>query len=915
MKKLFATLLLGLAVGSAAAQTAEEVRQDFFGRFSETAAREAAEAMMQQNLTPECLSALEFLYAYMPAPDMADYPLSYYISQTECALRARREMPWGTKIPEREWRHFVLPVRVNNENLDTFRTACYEELKQRVAGLSMRDAVLEVNHWCHEYVTYQPSDARTSAPLATMRTATGRCGEESTFTVSALRAIGIPARQVYTPRWAHTDDNHAWVEAWVDGKWYFLGACEPEPVLNLGWFNQPASRGMLMHTKVYGRYDGPEDVISRTPCYTEINVTSNYAPVARTTVVVTDTAGQPVPGARVEFGLYNYAQFYTVCRALTDSAGCASITAGLGDLLAWAARDGRYGFAKFTVGSADRVSVCLDHRAGDSFSLDLDVTPPAGRNNLPQVPEAAVRANDHRKAVEDSIRTAYVRTFPDSARIAGFARQSGLDFARIRPLVEKSRGNYAATFALLERYGTDAATLLETVSDKDLRDFELPVLADHLTAARAGADSLGAWVSSPTYRHYVLSPRIANERLTPWRSYLQQAFTAAERDSFSRAPERLALWVMQRVRTDSLHNPLQLCLSPEAALRCRLADVAGQGLLFVAAARSLNVAARIDEVTGKVQYATDRTDAPRWQTVPFDDQQWRKAILAQEKVAQARRQLGLTAEPAAAADTLAAPAPQAAAARSGRLTLTYTPRQYMENPKYYSHFTLSRLDNGLPVLLNYPENDTWQRTFSHATAVDAGDYLLTSGTRMADGSVLAHLAVFPVRPGHDVEVPLVMREDQTGLQVIGGFNSENLYFDAGSQAVKSILSTTGRGYFVVGLLRANNEPSNHILHDLEKLHADLEKWGRPILLLFPSHEELERFEHNRSEFPNLPATVRFGVDSEGAVAADLFGSGLVPSRETPLLVLGDTFNRVVFCVQGYTIGVGEQIKQAVKKLN
>ena len=79
---------------------------------------------------------------------------------------------------------------------------------------------------------------------------TGRCGEESTLLVAALRSVGIPARQVYTPRWAHTDDNHAWVEAWADGKWYFLGACEPEPVLNLGWFNAPASRGMLMHTKV-----------------------------------------------------------------------------------------------------------------------------------------------------------------------------------------------------------------------------------------------------------------------------------------------------------------------------------------------------------------------------------------------------------------------------------------------------------------------------------------------------------------------------------------------------------------------------------------------------------------------------------------------------------------------------------------
>ena len=86
----------------------------------------------------------------------------------------------------------------------------------------MHDAVLETNHWCHEKATYTPSDSRTSSPLATIKTAYGRCGEESTLLVAALRAIGIPARQVYTPRWAHTDDNHAWVEAWVDGKWYFL---------------------------------------------------------------------------------------------------------------------------------------------------------------------------------------------------------------------------------------------------------------------------------------------------------------------------------------------------------------------------------------------------------------------------------------------------------------------------------------------------------------------------------------------------------------------------------------------------------------------------------------------------------------------------------------------------------------------
>ena len=157
---------------------------------------------------------LDFLYQYMPLPDKADYPRDFYVENVRATLKARAEMPWGKIIPEREFRHFVLPIRVNNENLDRSRIEFYKELAPRVKNLPLKDAVIEVNHWCHEKVTYRPTDGRTSSPMAAVKTAYGRCGEESTFLVAALRSVGIPARQVYTPRWAHTDDNHAWVEAW-----------------------------------------------------------------------------------------------------------------------------------------------------------------------------------------------------------------------------------------------------------------------------------------------------------------------------------------------------------------------------------------------------------------------------------------------------------------------------------------------------------------------------------------------------------------------------------------------------------------------------------------------------------------------------------------------------------------------------
>ena len=125
---------------------------------------------------------------------------------------------------------------------------------------------------------------------------------------------------------------------------------------------------------------------------------------------------------------------------------------------------------------------------------------------------------------------------------------------------------------------------------------------------------------------------------------------------------------------------------------------------------------------------------------------------------------------------------------------------------------------------------------------------------------------------------------------------------------------TGRGYYALALLRPDHEPSNHILHDLERERAALEAWGRPILLLFPSEEALARFESRKSEFPNLPRTVVFGVDDRAECLNDLCRSELLHSDALPVVIVADTFNRVVFRTQGYTIGIGDQLVQTVAAL-
>ena len=837
----------------------------------------------KENLTADEQEALKFLYAYMPLADVTDYPTSFFADNVRMSFKARKEMPWGKNVPELLFRHFVVPIRVNNEALDNARSVFYNELKDRIKGMSMMDAIIEVNHWCHEKVTYQPSDARTSAPLATLKTATGRCGEESTFAVAALRAVGIPARQVYTPRWAHTDDNHAWVEAWADGKWYFLGACEPEPVLNLGWFNAPASRAMLMHTRAFGDYNGPEEVMLRTSNFTEINLTSNYAPVAPIDFYVKDSEGKPVENARVEFKIYNYAEFFTAVTKYTDANGHTSLSAGIGDLVVWASKDGKYTYQKVSFGKDKETILTLPEGAPTSSvgALEtsaptkctyLDIVPPKEDPQLPYVSDEMHKENQRRFALEDSIRKAYTATFPTMEE-AKRINERGAEY------IFKSRGNKQTIVDFINRHSDNedrVMGILATLSDKDLRDITTEILEDSYNAT---TDQL--------------SPRVEDELITiPFKQYFEKAFSKKAADAFRADPMKLVEWIKKNIRLNPDKKALRIAQTPVGVMKSKITDERSRDIFFVDVARSLGIEAQKDAVTGKIQYKSQGVHLSQvhqktnseWQDVKFDN----------------------TADKTSTAAAL------------GTIKLTYEPTKLLDNPKYYSHFTISRIENGTAQLLNFDEGQadmgngtTWSNTFKNGYKLDAGTYMLTTGTRLANGSVLASNRIFEIVKGQTTTMPLEIRQNTNEVTVIGSFNSESLVTKDGKEV--SLLSQTGRGYYVVGILGVGQEPTNHALHDIEKMKEAFEAWGRPVVLLFESEADAAKFNHD--EFPGLPSTVQFALDKDGSIRKQIAREmKLMNEKQMPMFIIADTFNRVVFVSQGYTIGLGEQMQGVFKKL-
>ncbi len=769
--------------------------------------------------------ALTFLYAYMPLADVTDYPTQFHLDYVRAALAAKG--CWD--VPEREFRHFVLPLRVNNENLDGHRAVFQTELLPRIEGLGMQEAILEVNHWCHEKVTYQPSDARTASPLNLVKNALGRCGEESTFLVAALRSVGIPARQVYTPRWAHTDDNHAWVEAWADGRWWFLGACEPEPVLNLGWFNAPASRALLMHTRVFGKYDGPEEVVLEGANYTEINLIENYASTDMAYVFVFDALGNPVPDARIDYCIYNYAEFYPAVTKYTDAVGKTFLSAGQGDMLLWASKDGKFGYSRCSFGKDREVAIVLRYTGADAPAQNFLMVPPPEKVTLPEVTPEQRAQNDARLAQEDSLRHAYEATFRTD-----------------NPVLLRARGNWE-TF---ENFVGDCDTLrradvLNSLSTKDFHDIAPEILQDYYNAS------------------VFLGARVENEFLTPF-----YGFFADKLDGID-SPEALLQWVRDSLSTPDEPHAWNIPMSPAGVYESRLALPRSRDIFYVSAARAKGIPARMDPVTGKIQVASGAD----WATVSFTGE-------------------------------------AATVAPKGQLQLRYVPGKEVPNPQYYSHFTLSRIEDGRPRLLTFDEGEVdmgggmdWAHAFRSGVSLDAGNYMLVSGKRLQDGSVPVSVCFFSLPADGTTVVDLVLNENLAPLPVAGQFDSQ------------SIRDLTGDDAFIVALLEPGKEPTNHFLRDLAAAKGQLEDWGKPIVLLCSSEAELTRVlqEDSEGRYGSLPTTAIYGV------APDTMLTGAWPEEALlvgprPVVILAHATGDVYFRSEGYNIGLGKQLAELSARL-
>ena len=857
------------------AQTAFTNRLPLLGKTGEAVSE-------QLSACPEGIrELLQFYYGFMPLSDAFTYDFDLFYRYAAHAASLRRTEARCAALPEEIFLHDVAWYRINSEKIVDCRSFFQEQVSPLIQGLDETQAVLAVNYWCASQASYEASDERTQSPLSVYRSGSGRCGEESTFLVSVLRSVGIPARQVYVPRWAHCDDNHAWVEVYVEGTWHFLGACEPEEVLDRGWFTNASTRAVLVYARTFTDYGVENQIAGRDGCVRFLNVTEHYAETKNLRIRVTDGEDRPISGASVSVEILNMAEFCSVLTLTTGADGTAGLTMGLGDVLVRAWKDGLC--AETPVGAEDReIRLKLTEAPENmpSGRTELEIHAPKDGVTPWPVPEAAQKAVGRARLKEaDTARERKLSAFREEAARAAESYPDEAD------IFLRARGNVAGLKKFLdgEDWKQERKELLHSLSDKDFRDLDPEILQEQLRQLAPLSPDVqqrmasGAQTDSASGRevfvHFCLCPRIDMEELTAFAPAVKEFFSGQERAAFRKRPECIWEWEQAHLKYLPSEDYDTLKITPPAALRGLWADETGKRTLFVAICRTLGIPARLNPVTGQTEYLTGN--------------EWRE----------------VSGEAGAAGD-----GPEEAVtdrshsdSASARLLLLTSP----EDPWSYAQaWSIGRLSGMGYETLNYegihPENGRME------LRLKSGIYRLITTNRMPGGSQYASIICFHLKEGEERTLEMKLhRPELKDLLVKNPLPAFTLQ-DGGGNTVDSASLLNGAKSLLI-FVEEGKEPTEHVLNELPAEKERMERLSCRLILVADSTASLENPLLNRTADVFETAEVYFdeGLENAEPVARRMY----VAPDLLPLLVAVDEQGCGIYACSGYHVGsVGLALK-------
>lgn len=832
---------------------AESIRADYEKNMSlYPIKKEETDQLLKEISLEELRLCFQYLYGFMPVADIVTYSPERILSFAEDALHARNSISYGETVPVELFLAYVLFYRINNENLDDHRQVFYDELFSRVQGKTMKEAILEVNYWCYEKATYIPTDGRTLAPLSVIKTAKGRCGEESTLTVAALRSVGIPARQCYVPRWAHCDDNHAWVEAWADGKWYYLGACEPEPVLNKGWFTAAASKSMLVHSKAFSHYIEEDGNRQESPLFELVNSTKNYGICQKLTAVIKEN-GIPKPGVSVRFEIINYGELFPMYTGITDEQGRTEFITGMGDIHIHAHTKDAFVTRHVDVRKENMVeldlkdSIVPGSRKG-IWETSFDMVPPTERVDESLHVGNEIQEN-HKRRLEDceELRQDYEKTF---------APANGED-KEYRMLAKGNLSEIDAFLADTSFEMKDKLDLLSTLRKKDFADITRDVLESYLEEA---LDFKDEWPEE-VYRLYLLAPRIEDEMIIGNRLAIRNFF---ERQGCElKTGAQVWDYIKSHVKLVDEYGCQNLTADNFGILYYGVCGKRNLSTCFVAACRALGIPARINPVNQYPEYA-----------VKDGEDSFHFCPVMEETEKEPRKTLSIKLENG-----------------SGKPL------------KYNTQFTIGVYKEGVYESLNYEDMILDKEEILH---LYPGSYRILTASRQIDGSVRAKAYYFNTEDTRSVTITMAPDGTADKLKQVPVPNTSLL-----SDGKETDLYTACQdNYSMVVFSEPGKEPTEHLFQELLEQKEAYEEAGCQVIILTQKEEQRKNPTLNRVLEELSCAKCYIHEDADYLYQLHL--AMQVGDERLPFALVVTPDKKALFAFANYNIGTAETMLSIMK---
>lgn len=771
--------------------------------------------------------ACKYLYVTMPYSDIGNYDLDIFMDYAENSVWLWENCQDVQELPEEIFLNYVLYHRVNEEEIAPCRSFFREKIGNRIDSLHGKDAALEVNYWCAEEATYHCTDERTLSAISVYRRGNGRCGEESVFTVNAMRSVGIPARQVYAPRWSHCDDNHAWVEVWCDGTWYFLGACEPLPILNKGWFTNASSRAMMIHSRLFDTIGTGEGKIGDEGMVTMLNELKRYAQVKEISVKVQDGEGNPVQGADVFFEVLNYSEFVPVAEGKTDEKGVASLTTGLGSLHITSVKNGQY------------AEVFMDTRNEDVCVIDF------GKKEESEV----WMAMDMIAPVDTPVNTDMPTE--EQTKVGNIRLEEAA--AKRREKTENWENPQRVEFLSKEDHKELRKKLLDVLTEKDQTDLLCDVLEEHISYALPyyGTKNEDVFVS------YILNPRVHDEILRPYRKEILEAFSQEEQEIFRQDPKKLWEAVDKKIQSCPGKERSSVITTPAGSLKIGTASALSKKILFVAAARTLGIPARLNPRDGSMEYMEGETFV---------------AVLSERE-------------------------------KNCRLTLKAGDDTVW---KYFQNWSIGKMTDRHFVSLHL-EDQKWENG-NLILELEAGKYQILTSNRLPNGNIFGNRYYLDIEAGEEKEVTLSLRqanlEDMLENISIPEFE---LYKEEpaedGEKIRASVLTEKGKHIFM--FLEESREPTEHILNEMMEQEEAFAKLASSIFFVVRTKDALKDPNISRAlkAFPGIQIYYDEFKDHIEMLGRRMY----VDHEKLPLIIVTDGTLNGIYATSGYNVGTGDML--------